>query len=155
MRVLRVVFLVFCVFFFTESLSAQSEKEDIKKVIKLFFKGLQNGDTLTLKKTIAQDIVLQTTFINKEGASELRTEDAGNFLKALASKKPEDNWQEKLESYTIQVDGNMANVWTPYKFYLNYKFSHCGVNSFQLFNNGEKWVIIYLIDTRRRLGCDQ
>ncbi len=155
MSVFKVVFLVCCFCFFTGSLSAQSEKEDIKKVIKLFFKGLQNGDTLTIKKTIAEDIVLQTTFINKEGASVLRTEDAGKFLKSLASKKPEDVWEEKLESYAIQVDGAMANVWTPYKFYLNYKFSHCGVNSFQLFNNGEKWVIIYLIDTRRRLGCDK
>ncbi len=154
MRVLKIVFTVWCFCLFTGGVSAQSEKEDIKKVIKLFFKGLQNGDTLTIKKTIADELVLQTTFIDKEGVSILRTEDASEFLKKLASKKPEDNWDERLESYSIQVDGPMANVWTPYKFYLNYKFSHCGVNSFQLFNTGEKWVIIYLIDTRRRLGCD-
>ncbi len=154
MKILRVVLIICFCCFITENSSAQSEKEEIKKVIKLFFKGLQNGDTIAIKKTIADDLVLQTTFMNKEGASVLRTEDAGKFLKSLASKKPEDIWEEKLESYNIQVDGSMANVWTPYKFYLNYKFSHCGVNSFQLFNNGEKWVIIYLIDTRRRLGCN-
>ncbi len=155
MRVYKIVFIICCCCFFTGNLAAQNEKEDIKKVIKSFFKGLQNGDTIAIKKTISDDLILQTSFINKEGASVLRKEDASKFLKSLASKKPEDIWEEKLESYAIQVDGPMANVWTPYKFYLNYKFSHCGVNSFQLFNDGEKWVIIYLIDTRRRLGCNE
>ncbi len=153
MRILKIILFVCCCFVSFSS-TAQDEKEDIKKVIKQFFKGLQKGDTLTLKKTISKDLVLQTSFVNGEGVSVLRTEEKSAFLKSLASKKPEDIWEEKLESYTIQIDGPMANVWTPYKFYLNYKFSHCGVNSFQLFNTGEKWVIIYLIDTRRRLGCN-
>ncbi len=47
----------------------------------------------------------------------------------------------------------MANVWAPYEFYLNNDFSHCGVNSFQLFFDGIQWKIIYLIDTRRKQGC--
>jgi len=154
MKFCKILTIVVFVFFFSGNTSAQSENEEnIKKVIKLFFKGLQSGDTITIKKTIANDAILQTTFINKEGESILRTEDFNKFLKSVASKKPEDTWVEKLLSYNIQVDGNMANVWTPYEFYLNYDFSHCGVNSFQLFFDGEKWIIIYLIDTRRRLGC--
>jgi hypothetical protein len=155
MKFSKILIIVVFIFSFTGNSTAQSENEaDIKKVIKLFFKGLQSGDTTTIKKTITSDAILQTTFIDKEGESILRTEDFNKFLKSIASKKSEDNWEEKLLSYNIQIDGNMANVWTPYKFYLNYKFSHCGVNSFQLFHNGEKWNIIYLIDTRRRLGCN-
>jgi hypothetical protein len=155
MKFSKILIIVVFIFSFTGNSTAQSENEaDIKKVIKLFFKGLQSGDSTTIKKTITSDAILQTTFIDKEGESILRTEDFNKFLKSIASKKSEDNWEEKLLSYNIQIDGNMANVWTPYKFYLNYKFSHCGVNSFQLFHNGEKWNIIYLIDTRRRLGCN-
>jgi hypothetical protein len=155
MKFSKILIIVVFIFSFTGNSTAQSENEaDIKKVIKLFFKGLQSGDSTTIKKTITSDAILQTTFIDKEGESILRTEDFNKFLKSIASKKPEDNWEEKLLSYNVQIDGNMANVWTPYKFYLNYKFSHCGVNSFQLFHNGEKWNIIYLIDTRRRLGCN-
>jgi hypothetical protein len=151
-RIIISIFLV--VISFTGSVTAQSEDEtELKKVIGTFFKGLQNGDTLTLKKTITDATILQTTYINKEGVSILKTEDIHKFLKAISSKKVADVWEEKLLSYKIQVDGNMANVWTPYKFYLNYKFSHCGVNSFQLFHDGENWKIIYLIDTRRQLGC--
>ncbi|NNC70268.1 MAG: nuclear transport factor 2 family protein [Flavobacteriaceae bacterium] len=134
-------------------ISAQGEpKEEIKKVIQHFFNGLQTGDTISIKETLADKVVLQTAF-NKEGESILRTDDFDKFLNAIGSKTPEDIWVEKLLSYTIQVDGNMANVWTPYEFYYNNKFSHCGVNSFQLFHNGEAWKIIYLMDTRRKEDC--
>ncbi len=153
-KIYKVLFVLLLLFSFTGTLSAQSDDETaLKKVIKLFFKGLQNGDTITLKKAIDDRAILQTASFNKEGESEMRTDDFNKFIKSIASKKPTDVWEERLLSYSIQVDGNMANVWTPYEFYFNSKFSHCGVNSFQLFNDGEQWKIIYLIDTRRRLGC--
>ena len=135
------------------STAQESQKDELKGVIELFFKGLQNGDTLSLNKTLADGVVLQTAFKNKEGKSILRTDDVERFITAIANKNPEDIWEEKLLSYNIQIDGNMANVWTPYEFYFNKNFSHCGVNSFQLFHDGAKWKIIYLIDTRRRQGC--
>ena len=153
----RILTIVVFVFFFSGNISAQSENEiNIKKVIKLFFKGLQSGDTITIKKNLTSNSILQTTHIDKEGKSILRTENLDQFLKAVASKKAEDIWEEKLLSYNIQVDGNMANVWTPYEFYLNNDFSHCGVNSFQLYlNDSGQWKIIYLIDTRRRKDCKE
>lgn len=139
---------------FTNSIFAQHDQENnIKKTISLFFDGLQNGDTLKIKKTISEDLVLQTTFINKDGKSVLKNENVSKFLNSIASKKKEDSWREKLLSYSIQIDDNMANVWTPYEFYLNGNFSHCGVNSFHMFNNGTQWKIIYLIDTRRKQEC--
>jgi len=131
----------------------QSQEEEIKEVISLFFEGLQNGDTLKIKKTINNELKLQTTFNNKEGKPVLRDDNVSRFLNAVASKKKEDIWEEKLLSYHIKIDGSMANVWTPYEFYLNNDFSHCGVNSFQLFFDGIQWKIIYLIDTRRKQGC--
>jgi len=138
----------------SQSIEAQQvEKNQIKEVISLFFKGLQSGDTLLIKQTISKDLKLQTTFKNKEGKSILRNEDVSKFLNSVASKNTKDIWEEKLLSYHIQVDGTMANVWTPYEFYLNNDFSHCGVNSFQLFFDGKKWSIIYLIDTRRKQDC--
>ena len=50
----------------------------------------------------------------------------------------------------IEVDGNLAHVWTPYEFYVNGNLSHKGVNSFTLFKESLDWQIIHLIDTRRR-----
>ena len=54
----------------------------------------------------------------------------------------------------VKIDGALASVWTPYKFYFNGKFSHCGVNSFQLVRMNNTWKVQYIIDTRRRVGCE-
>lgn len=135
--------------------SQNSDKElELKETIGVFFEGLHNGDTITLKKAIHDQIKLQTTFVNKEGKSVLRTDAKESLLKSIASKKKEDVWFEKILSYDIKIDGNLASVWTPYEFYRNGEFSHCGVNSFQLFNNNGAWQIVYLVDTRRRQGCE-
>lgn len=152
---LKTILICFSILLFCkQSVKAQDTEEDrIKEVISLFFKGLQSGDALTIKQTIGTNLLMQTASINKEGKSMLVTEDVSKFLNLVASKKTEDIWEEKLLSYHIQIDGIMANVWTPYEFYFNNDFSHCGVNSFQLFFDGKQWKIIYLIDTRRKQGC--
>jgi len=154
MKLKTVVTCLAVLLFYKQSIIAQEKKEDeIKEVISLFFKGLQSGDTLAIKKTISNDLLLQTAFTNKEGKSILRTEDTSRFLNLVATKNPKDIWEEKLLSYNIQIDSIMANVWTPYEFYLNNDFSHCGVNSFQLFFDDKQWKIVYLIDTRRKQSC--
>lgn len=140
---------------FSVGISAQNQSEEkaIKKVISTFFDGLHQGDSTLMKSTLHQDLKIQTTFTNKEGGKQLRTQTKAQLLKGVASKKVSDKYIEKLLSYTIKIDGNLASVWTPYEFYLNGNFSHCGANSFQLFNNNGKWEIIYLVDMRRRNNC--
>lgn len=142
----------------TFSLNAQKrgEKKAVRVAVQNFFKGFHKGDTLLLKKTIYKGIIAQTTFSTQKGDQVLRStpnayEALMNFAKSV---KPTDNYFEKILSYTIHVDGNLASVWTPYEFYNNEKFSHCGVNSFQLFNNNGNWEIIYLVDTRRKNDCN-
>lgn len=146
MHYVALVFLLF-----TVSLNAQkSEEVAIKKSIALFFEGLQNGDTVTIKKAMYKDFRLQSVYIKQDGTTVLHDESKASFLKAVSGKNPQDIWLEKLESYKISIDGAMAHVWTPYMFYFNNKLSHCGVNSFQLFKNNGVWQIIYIIDTRKK-----
>ena len=131
----------------------ESSSNEIKKTIHTFFEGMHKGDTTIIGKVISDELKLQTTFINKDGKSILRTETRASFLNAVSKKNPDDIWHEKLMSFDILEDGILASVWTPYEFYFNNEFSHCGVNSFQLFKNNEKWEIIFIVDTRRKDGC--
>jgi len=130
-----------------------AQSDAIKNTISTFFEGLQSSDTIIVNSVIHKDLIMQTIYLNNEGKSNLKTASKSQFLKDIATKKKEDVWFEKLLSYTIQVDENLATVWTPYEFYFNQKFSHCGVNSFQLFFNGEYWEIISILDTRRKDNC--
>jgi len=149
------IFTLLIVFVLTTVVSAQenSEKKAIKKTIETFFDGLHKGDSTLVSSTLNSTIKIQTTFTNKEGKNVLITESRIKLLTNIANKKPEHTYLEKLVSWDIKIDGNLASVWTPYEFYLNEKFSHCGANSFQLFNNNGKWEIIYLVDMRRRNNC--
>ncbi|WP_282090043.1 nuclear transport factor 2 family protein [Aquimarina algiphila] len=128
-------------------------KEEVKQTILKFFEGFHSGDTLKMKSTMDNNIVMQTIVRNKEGHSKTIKTDVGKFVLAIKNRPAEQKWEERLLSFKIDTDAFIANAWTPYEFYVNDNFSHCGVNVFQLFNDGKDWKIIALADTRHREGC--
>ncbi|WP_339665640.1 nuclear transport factor 2 family protein [Maribacter arcticus] len=133
---------------------AQTEEEiQVKQNIIEFFDAFHAKDSIAMKKTVYPSILLQTIGVNNEGKSVLKTENFNDLVKSIISIPDSTNFQELIKSYSIQTDGNMANAWTPYEFWINNEFHHCGVNSFQLFREENKWKIIYLIDTRRKSDC--
>ena len=149
------VFICLLLIFSSGLLNAQNnEKEEVKKAVEMFFNGFHNQDSVLIKSTTSPGIIMQTIGRDKEGASVVKTSDFNNFLKSIVSIPDTTKFREKLLSYQIQVDGSMANAWTPYEFWINDKLSHCGVNSFQLHKKDGAWKIIYIIDTRRREDCD-
>lgn len=146
--------ITFLVLLITTTITAQNEEEtQVKLAIDKFFEGFHKGDTILMKSVMFDKIITQTTYKDKEGKGKLVTDDISNLIKAIASRPADQKWDERLLDYNIQVDGTLAHVWTPYEFWANDQFSHCGVNSFQLFNEDGNWKIIYLVDTRRREGC--
>ncbi|MCF7560832.1 nuclear transport factor 2 family protein [Sabulilitoribacter multivorans] len=148
----RLVF--YLVFLITAAVFGQNEEEfKVKSAVDTFFDGFHKGDTTLMKSVMMDKILMQTAYKNKEGKDILVTDEPGKMLNAIATRTADQKWDERLLDYSIQVDGNMANAWTPYEFWYNDTFSHCGVNSFQLFKDGGQWKIIYLIDTRRKVGC--
>jgi hypothetical protein len=141
---------------FTAYAQKMEEEKAIKTTIENFFKGFHKGDVALLKTTIHTGIISQTTHKNNKEEDVLSAgENAYDGLIKFASNvKPTNDYFEKILSYTIHVDGNLASVWTPYEFYNNKKLSHCGSNSFQLFNNNGNWEIMYIVDTRRKNDCN-
>ena len=148
--------ILFFVMLITGNIIAQnSAEDDIKKTVETFFDGFHKGDTTLMKSIMMEKFTMQTAYKNKEGSDVLVTEESSTLINVIANRPSDQKWDERLLDFSIQVDGNMANAWTTYEFWLNDDFSHCGVNSFQLFDDNGQWKIIYLIDTRRREGCNQ
>ena len=131
----------------------KDQKLAVKQTVLTFFEGFHSRDTTMMRKTLHKDLIMQTIYKNKEGIDMLHQDDVSKFIDAIANRPSTERWDERLLLFKIQVDGTMANVWTPYEFWHNEKFSHCGVNSFQLMNDNGTWKIIYLVDTRRKEGC--
>ncbi len=147
--------LFFIIFFvsFSPILKAQNAAEkEVIAVIDRFFEGMKKNDTTLIRTTLDPSVRLQTTGFNKEKKSMLKTESMNDFFASVAQKR-EFVLDERLLSYEVRIDDNMATAWTPYEFYLGEKFSHCGVNSFQFFKSAEGWKIIQITDTRRKEPC--
>ena len=131
-----------------------SEEIEVEKTIETFFEGFHARDSIKMKSVLSDAIVVQTIGRSKTGEMVVMQNDIQNVLKGIVSIPSEMTFKETLHSFDIKVDGEMANAWTPYSFHMNETFSHCGVNNFQLFKENGEWEIIYLIDTRRKEGCE-
>ncbi len=131
-----------------------NHKEEVKQTILNFFEGFHKADTVKMKNTMDQNITILTVKKNKEGRFETIKMVPQTFLKAIKNRPEDQKWEEKLLSFKIEANKGIANVWTPYEFYLNGTFSHCGVNVFQLFNDGTTWKIIAIADTRNKEECN-
>ncbi|RVT98273.1 hypothetical protein EOD41_18050 [Mucilaginibacter limnophilus] len=132
----------------------QNETDAVKKTITTMFDAMRKGDSTLLNSAFHKDMVLQGVAKKKDGNSYLYSEKASEFLKAVGTPHKE-VWDERITWGNIKIDGELASVWTPYKFYLDGNFSHCGVNFFQLLKTVGGWKIIYIIDTRRKDNCPE
>lgn len=127
----------------------QAQNKEVQQTIETFFDGFHQRDSIKIKSVCANAMILQSISEGKKGVK-LKNESPSDFYRSIATIPNEMQFQEKILSYTIQVDGTMAHAWTPYEFYINGKLSHSGVNAFTLFKEDNVWKIIHLIDTRRK-----
>lgn len=130
-----------------------TEEAGIKETINNLFDGMRKSDAVLIQSSLSETAVLQTIKKNKEGKLIVQSESVADFLTAI-TKPHTEIYDERIVFETIKIDGPLASVWTPYKFYVGTTFSHCGVDSYQLVKIDGKWKIQYLIDTRRKDGCE-
>jgi hypothetical protein len=145
---------VIVIIFFTTvfSVSAQqvnvneSEQTAVKLVIQNMFTAMKNSDTVLLKTCFSPTAVFQTVASTSNEVI-VKNETVQNFINSI-SKQPAGSLDERIVFETVKTNKDLASVWTPYEFYYKDKYSHNGVNSFQLVKFKEGWKIQYLIDTR-------
>jgi hypothetical protein len=135
------------------TLSAQSAEDSVKAVVNQLFAAMKETNAEKLKDAFSDSAVLQTIRRRQDGTFFVQNEQVNDFA-AQIGKAKKDSLDERIEFASVKVDGPLASVWTPYKFYYAGNFSHCGVNSFQLVKINNRWKIQFLIDTRRRQGCN-
>ena len=149
---MRPFFILLTTVILSVNMHAQSAEDSVKAAVNLLFTAMRNADPISLKKAFADSAILQTISRNKSGKLIVGNEAVSEFADFISHVK-KDSADERISFETIKIDGPLAIVWTPYNFFYNGVFSHCGVNSFQLLRFEGVWKIQYLIDTRRRTGC--
>lgn len=138
---------------FLNAAKAQSAEDSVKAVVNKLFAAMKNSDAASLKAVFADSAILQSISRNKEGKTVIQNDTVDEFA-GIVSKMPKGDADERIVFDAIKIDAPLAMVWAPYKFYYKGNFSHCGVDAFQLVKFNGEWKIQYLIDTRRKTGCE-
>jgi hypothetical protein len=131
---------------------AQSDEQKVTERVQQLFTAMFNGDSIGARSCFTDKAIMQTIGMDKSGNSVIQTGSVDAFT-SFVGKQAKGTADERIKFDDIKIDGDMALVWTPYEFYYQQKFSHCGVNSFMLFRHKGEWKINYIIDTRRKENC--
>jgi hypothetical protein len=149
----KLVFL----FFSLSILSGQAQQTaagSVEIAIRDFFSAFHARDSVALREKVSPSIHMQTIGRTASGSDSVITVPFGNFLKSIVRIPDSVRLEERLLSISVLEDGQLAQAWTPYEFWVDGKMSHCGVNAFHLVRERGTWKILHIVDTRRREGCE-
>jgi hypothetical protein len=154
-RKLKVVIVLgLCMASFPVAAQSIGEENAVKEVITRLFKGMELGDTAIVHSTFYNKAAtLATVLRDRNNAPVIRRESSiQEFLNAVG--KPHGGaWYEEIWNVNVQTDGDFAQAWCDYAFYIDKNFSHCGIDAFHLFKGKDGWKIFHLADTRRKTEC--
>jgi hypothetical protein len=133
-------------------LSAQSSDPGaVMAPIHRLFDGMRAHDSAAVRSVFAPGAQLTSSSM-RNGVPTVESEAVEGFINAVG-KPSSDVWDERITDPVVHIDDGLAMVWVKYSFYLNDKFSHCGVDAFMLARDTAGWKVVSLADTRRREGC--
>ncbi len=130
----------------------EAPEEAVMEVIDRLFDGMRAGDS-TAVRSVFDATARLVTVGEQDGVPMMRDGSVDAFVAAVGRPHPQ-VWDERIWDVEIYFDGNLASAWMNYAFFLGDTFSHCGVDSIQLFRSAAGWKIIFLADTRQQEGCD-
>ncbi len=153
MRILSIIILYSSICFTGFSQESKiEEKEEIKNVINQFFKAIEKKDSILMRSTILGDAQVWRRRSNNEGLPKI------DFRFSKDSTPTMSSWPDMKEialDYDITTNNEIAVAWIPYEFWIDDKFSHCGIDVFTLFKKDGEWKIITLAYTVEKVNCNQ
>jgi len=127
----------------------------VMAVVNGLFDAMRARDGAAAAAVFHPEARLVSTGARPDGTPTVQVMSIDGFVAAVGGEG--DPWNEPLFDTEVRIDGNLAQVWTFYRFYAGETFSHCGFNSILLVRSTDAagWKIVHLADTRRTEGCDR
>jgi hypothetical protein len=130
--------------------SQSADQQPVLAVVQKLFDGMRAADTVAVRSVFADGARFALIYSRATPAA-IRFQSVDGWITAVGSSAK--RWDEQVYDVQVRVDGNMAQVWAPYTFYLDRKVRHCGVDAIELLRDASGWRITQLSDTQRREGC--
>ena len=124
----------------TCSLPAQdvSDRDAVLKAMQVFFDTMTARDVEGARKILVPQGRFHAMDTSKPG-SEPRSLPNEEYLAQLQQSKQ--TMRERIWNPEVRVHGPIATVWAPYDFWIDGKYSHCGIDAFDLVKTSDGWKI--------------
>lgn len=130
---------------------ATDDRAAVLTVVQQLFDAMRTKDTTQLRSLFWPGSRLTGVRPRREGGFTVQETSVEQFARAVAGSTG--TWLERMFDPEVRIDGTLAQVWAPYDFHLNGRFSHCGVDAVQLLKVDGVWKIVALADSFQREGC--
>ena len=128
-----------------------AERDEVLQPIVQLFDGMRKRDSAMVRAAFAPQARLGGAQ-ERNGQVSIHFITPDDFARVVGS-QPAPPWDERIYDPEVRIDGRLATVWVKYDFLAGDKWSHCGIDAFQLARLPEGWRITQLGDTRQTTGC--
>ncbi|MDB5679810.1 nuclear transport factor 2 family protein [Sphingomonas bacterium] len=128
-----------------------SEEGQVMAPINALFDGLARRDPAIALAAMRPDATATAANEKPDGTRSVRRMSATDF--AAGIKPGPERFEERLTDPAVEIDGDIAMVWSPYVFLIDGKVHHCGVDHFDLVREGGRWKVANVTWSSRTTGC--
>ena len=150
MRALPAILFGFAVLSPSVAQSQASDEPAVLAAVQKMFDGMRAADSGMVRSVFASGARFASVD-PRATPPVVRFDSIDGWIGAIATSGR--RWDEQIYDVQVRVDGNIAQVWAPYTFYLDKQVRHCGVNAIDLLRDGSGWKVTQVADTRKREGC--
>ena len=119
--------------------------------VETFFEAMAANNWDLAESVMIDDAVLYGYRI-EDGEVRLGRVTAADYIASARGRS--DRLLERIWDVEVLQHDRLATVWTPYDFFLNGEFHHCGRNSFSLIRDDNGWRIAGVVYSMLTEGCE-
>ena len=119
--------------------------------INRMFAALTVRDTATLVAQTRAEGRATAVLTLPDGTRAVRARSWADFAEGL--KDGPGKLEERLVNPVVEIDGDIAMVWSSYVFLIDGKRSHCGVDHFDMVRDAGGWKVLNITWTQRQTDC--
>jgi acetyl esterase/lipase len=131
---------------------SQPEEKHVIAAVEQFFKALETRNA-DLARSILMPEGVVFSVREENGEKNIRATTHEQIIKSLASST--EKMLERMWNPKVLIHKEIAVVWTKYDFHREGKFSHCGVDAFNLIKTSDGWRISGIFYTVEKEGCEE
>ena len=127
--------------------NADADTSAVMAPINAMFAGLAARDPAAIAAQLRPEGGATVAVEKPDGTRQLRHLGWAEFTAGI--KPGPERYGERLIDPAIEVDGDIAMVWSPYVFTIDGKVDHCGTDHFDLVREAGRWKVLNVTWSQR------